>query len=316
MIQQNGDITDPPTETFSQDTAHIDRSYAVARDASYLPPRSSRFCENCLKNQHLNNASMRQLDIDLDLSRPGFGKEEKVLYEAAKERIEKRYPQVCEDCQAGVLEGIRASLKWAKGDDLGRRLAKTRNGMIKKSRSYSVSDLGRLLWYASLWGHILWSVSSMSTALDFDLREGSPLSFVLTIIRPIQPLMRIGASEKWILASLVCTVSSCWWNPYISKSSTVYRDNINGLRNWYKFQIFTIAARSVAWWLIGTGVTAQSNHPATICAHLSLVIINLFVSLFFCDHSPCTVADDQAVSSGSLCLSKHRGQTPLGFDPH
>jgi hypothetical protein len=221
---------------------------------------------------------MRQLDIELDLSRPGFGKQEEAAYEAAKERIEKRYPQVCEDCQAGVLEGIKKSIKWAQSDDLGRRLEKTRNSALKKPRRYGTLDVGRLLWYAGLRGCVLWSVSSAFNGLELDIAKLQDIPVVSTLFWLIHCLMHIMASDSWILASLACTVSSCWWNPYISKSSTVHQNNINGLQNWYKFQIFTIATRSIAWWLIGTGFTTEPNETATICSHLVLILVNVFVS--------------------------------------
>jgi hypothetical protein len=222
---------------------------------------------------------MRQLDIELDLSRPGFGKQEKAAYEAAKERIEKRYPQVCEDCQAGVLEGIRKSLKWAKSDDLGRRLEKTdRTKLDKKPWKYGKSDIGRLLWHAGLRGCILWNASSLFNGLELDMAEMYYVPAVSTLFGLIQPLIYVTASDSWILASLACTLFSCWWNPYMRKSSTVHKDDINGLQNWYKFQLFTIATRFIAWWLIGTGFTAEPSHKATIFSHLILIFVNLFVS--------------------------------------
>lgn len=220
-------------------------------------------------------ASMRQLEIDL--SKPGFSREEEVDYEAAKESIEQRYPQVCEDCQPGVLEGIKASLRWARTNDVGRRMNRTRDSVGKHSSRYALSDLGLFLWHAGLWGHVSWCTSSVLRGARFDrfVPVGIPLFTKLPSY--LQTLIKITTSNSWILLSLACTLASCWWHPYIRKSSRVYRDNINGLQNWYKFQIFIVAIRFVAWRLMGTGVTADSSRQATICAHLILVVINLLV---------------------------------------
>ncbi|TGJ80439.1 hypothetical protein E0Z10_g8321 [Xylaria hypoxylon] len=169
-LDRNGEITDPPAAT--EVLEHNNVQYAIPRP---LPPRSpspldsatgsltgeSIFCAACLRNQHMLNSSLAQFEWpDAATGAEHSARERK--YWALKKELEKRYPQVCEDCLPKVNKKLNQASYTAQTDHLKRMVNRTRSqrGIMKKRGPLDVLDcLGELSWYAGFALQAAWHLT-------------------------------------------------------------------------------------------------------------------------------------------------------------
>jgi hypothetical protein len=242
---------------------------------------SDLFCSTCLKNQHLFTASLAQYDVELDPKHPHFRERER-QYFTYRKNLEKRYPQVCEDCEPKVLERMREAGKTAKTDYLRRLMDKTRAKKHQKPKHFSMSRsfefTGKLLWYAGLLGQFIWSIMTFAaytlhtSPTTLDLVPSSAMAF-------LKPITAISTSSSWARTSLYCSISSFWWNPMFNQMNKGFMNHINGFGDWYKFQVIMIISRSIFYYISGTGILADPFAQPSIGAHLFVFAFITIVSL-------------------------------------
>ncbi len=251
------------------------RSESPSYSPSSSDPDNTLFCNDCLKNQHLVRSSLAQyvpeeqdtLAVDRN-------------YLKFKESLEKRYPQVCEDCLPRVVERLKQSSYTAKTDHLRRLLDKTRQNVapVKARKSWlDVFDvLGQVCWVLGMSGQILWNSMGISGHLlrrlleistsdflyseplidpDLDIAS-SPLTFWMQAV--IDILDHDGTSvwslgyyginvrhlAKW---SLLLSFISFWWNPKFKEGYRGYHRHIKGFQEWYKYQALLLITRVIFW---------------------------------------------------------------------
>jgi hypothetical protein len=257
------------------DAAPVTRSFAITRSES--PPSSqepdtSLFCSTCLKNQHLFTASLAQYDVDIDPSSPHYKENERDYYRY-RNGLEKRYPQVCEDCEPKVLEQMREAGRTAKTDYLRRLMEKSRArrsaGHIRP-RLLPIETIGKLLWYLGLLGHLLWHIIALVRAAQHHhplLME--PFTRNITSLPSYSFFNGVMLLSKASLArsSLLCSAASVWWNPKFKQMKNGFMTHIQGFGDWYKYQALLFAIRGLSYFIVGTGVLADPYASSTVTAH-------------------------------------------------
>lgn len=266
------------------------------------------FCEDCLKNQHLVRSSLAQ-----------YVPEEKETlavdrnYLKFKESLEKRYPQVCEDCFQGVAQRLKQSSYTAKTDHLRRLLDKTRKtGMRRKTKKTWLDVfqfLGQVLWTFGIYGQLGWNIlgmtghvlrrlplssselPSMDSTDSLDPKGlASIISFAVDWLQTIlQSVPNCGLSmpspddykhfpdlAKW---SLLISFVSIWWNPKFKEGYRGYHRHITGFSDWYKHQGLLYVARVLFWVMMRLEAFGQNDAPATFGAHLFMLSFTIYVSL-------------------------------------
>lgn len=259
--------------------------YAIARPNS--PPRlrtqeSSLFCNTCLKNQHLFAASIAQYDVELDTRDPNYRQKEKEFF-AYRRRLEKTYPQVCQDCEPRVQSRLREAGMTAKADHLRRMMDKSRARRSQKGGPVTsaklAEKLGRSLWFLGLFGQISWDICGVLPGhgdLGADFRELEATSSTLWTVAAT--LTETCMSDRWVQAGLFCSTVSIWWNPMFYQMRTGFVNHIAGFGNWYKFQVLMIMTRCIFYFVIRSNVLAQSEVGAEMAAHMVMLVFILLVS--------------------------------------
>jgi hypothetical protein len=218
--------------------------------------------------------------------------------------LEKRYPQVCEDCLPRVVERLKQSSYTAKTDHLRRLLDKTRQnvapGKTRKTWLDVFDTLGQICWIVGIleqlfWnflgisGHVLRRLSDFSTS---DLLSSEPLidpdsEIALSpLASSMQSLLNIldhdGSSmwspgyygitvrnlAKW---SLVLTLISFWWNPKFKEGYRGYHRHINGFQDWYKYQALLFIARVLFWFMMNYEFLDHVDPSATVGVHIFML---------------------------------------------
>ena len=257
--------------------------YAIPRpDSPSSSPQSdsSRFCTTCQKNQRLYTASLAQYDIETDPTHPDYRENERQFFKFRK-GLEKRYPQVCEDCQPGVLEGMRQAGRMARTDFLGKALDRTR-ARAAASKSLSLSDCinfgGMLLWYLGLLGQLILSI--MAFVAIYQHNNPEVLDFLPpSVLALLETTIYVSTSRAWAWYTLICTIISAWWNPMFKQVNNGFMKHIKGLGDWYRFQFLILVVRSLFYYITGTSTLADLFSPVSTGAHLVSAGFNTLVRM-------------------------------------
>lgn len=278
-ILQNGEITDPPVATDA--AAPIDLQYAIQRPdcPSSHASDSSIFCSTCLKNQHLYTASLAQYYIETDTDHPQYRDLER-KYFAYRKSLEKRYPQVCEECEPRVLARMREAGRTAKADHLRRLMDRSRARKSVAVSSLSVSSFfdftGKCLWYMGLLGQILWNGMTLAATAQHNKSPAVETIFRPSFVALLEPLVRFLTSRTWARFTLLCTITSFWWNPMFKQMNNGFMNHIQGFRDWYKLQFLLVVTQSLFYYLSGTQTLADPMSAASTGSH---IFFPAFVSL-------------------------------------
>jgi hypothetical protein len=286
-LDDKGEIVDPPVAT----------EYAAPNGPQYAIPRpdspssqasdSALFCSTCLKNQHIYTSSLAQYHIETDPNHPQYKELERASFEYRK-RLEKQYPQVCEDCEPRVLERMKQAGRTAKTDYLGRLMDKSRARKINSGiNDFSISGtlrlLGQLLWYIGFAGQVFWNIIGLLGTLQPGwLTISNPVlsSALLSLISGLSALsIDISTSSGLARPSLICSSVSIWWNPMFEQMNKGFMNHIKGFDDWYKYQGILLLARGLFLYIMGTGVLADPSSAATRGAHLFMLGFTGFVSI-------------------------------------
>lgn len=273
-ITQNGEITDPPVATEQEAPVQ----YVLPKPSS--TPADNVFCETCLKNQRLFTASLAQYLPD-DPSHPDYEELDRNYYRYRKS-LEKRYPQVCDDCAAKVQQRIRQAGYTAKTDHLRRMMDRSRGRKVTQKRT-SLSDLahliGRWLWRGGLVAQLLWHAVNVSRALEhqddgmYDPEDSSQSAQAIAKFQQLVAWLPQG--DLLIRASIIAAILGVWWNPHFVQVNRGFTKHLIGLSQWYSFQgliiFFRILFRNMLNLDDSRSRTAQLAAHATTASVMCLV---------------------------------------------
>ncbi|KAK7229341.1 hypothetical protein V2G26_001511 [Clonostachys chloroleuca] len=243
-LDENGEITDPPVAMVQE--SHPGVQHTTARQTS--PRTENIFCSTCLKNQHLFTASLAQY-LPEDSDDPDNEELERDYYKFRR-GLEKRYPQVCEQCEVRVNSAIDKAGYTAKTDHLRKMMDLSRQSRLRTNRTSKldwVYYIGRLIWWGGFLLQMSWhlkgfleiiisqkdSESGMSDPED-EGRWQSLIGRVLSMLPPKHALLRF---------SLWAGLFVVWWNPQFVKVVRGFTRHLLGLRQWYCFQLLIVAFR-------------------------------------------------------------------------
>jgi hypothetical protein len=257
------------------DAAPVNRNFAIPQfepAPSSQEPDTSLFCSTCLKNQHLFTTSLAQYDVDIDPNSPHYKENERNYYRY-RNGLEKRYPQVCEDCEPKVLEQMREAGRTAKTDYLRRLMEKSRarrSAGQAHAGVLSTESIGKVLWYLGLLGQLLWHIIALVGASQhyhpllmepFTRKIMSISSFYFA--HAVIPLSRSSLAQS----SLLCSAASVWWNPKFKQMKNGFMNHIQGFGDWYKYQALLFAIRGLSYFIVGNGVLADPYASSTVTVH-------------------------------------------------
>ncbi|KAH8821226.1 Ima1 N-terminal domain-containing protein [Xylogone sp. PMI_703] len=284
-LDENGEITDPPIDTvYASNSQH----YAFPRPASPSPgPETNLFCARCLKNQHLYTASLAQYDVETDPSHPDYKALER-KYFAFRRDLERRYPQVCEDCEPKVLERMREAGKAAKSDYLRRLMDRSReNRQNHRAKGLnldsSLNIVGQTLFYLGLAGQVVWNTRTLVMAANLNpaLAVNTwPVVDKLPSL-PIALKIRFLAMDwgQLVRSSLLCSICAIWWNPMFKQMNKGFVNHVKGFDDWYKYQSILLIARAMFFWLMGTGIFIDASSNESVGAHAFMLGFLIFITI-------------------------------------
>jgi len=218
--------------------------------------------------------------------------------------LEKRYPQVCEDCLPRVVERLKQSSYTAKTDHLRRLLDKTRQNVTPKKITRSWLDVfsivGQISWIMGILGQLLWNSIGISGHLIRRFLDGSTsellfsdplidpdsdntLSTLASWIQSTLDILDHDGTSMWSLGyygitvrnlakwSLLLSFVSVWWNPKFKEGYRGYHRHIKGFQDWYKYQVLLLIARVIFWYMMMNGLLSRVDPSATVGVHIFML---------------------------------------------
>jgi hypothetical protein len=316
-VVQFGDITDPPVaKTTSQSSRPT--QYAISRASSPIaddvsfswstPPVSDTFCAQCLKNQALFTACLAQWESDDseedDVKASSFGSAAGLVrrrpdalkaqrrYYTFRKNLEKRYPQMCSDCEPRVVVRLRQAGYVAKTDHLRRMMERSRATRAASTSRRSLlnwaDSTGWYLWWGGFAMQMGWHMACIALAVENESIEDlrwTRAAYWASWVSMVLPADRLGSLAVW------SAVFACWWNPEWVKVFRGFSKHIRNLPGWYTLQAALIVLRVLAWRLLGNmehdvetlgGEKPQLTGVVVITGHLVLVFVTSLVSFVVC----------------------------------
>jgi hypothetical protein len=175
---------------------------------------------------------------------------------------------------------MREAGRTAKADHLRRLMDRSRArksvAFNKPSLSNSIDFAGRCLWYMGLVGQLVWNIMALVAVAQHENFGASRSYLQPSLIALLEHTIRISTSRTWACFSLLCTVSSCWWNPMFKQMNSGFMNHIKGFRDWYKLQFLLVVIRSLFYYIMGTGVFEDLFSAVSTGAH---IVFLCFVTL-------------------------------------
>ena len=203
-------------------------------------------------------------------------------YYQFRNRLEERYPQICEDCEPRVRQRIEQAAYTAKTDTLRRMIDRSRKVQKGTERSWLnyITVLGRCLWFGGLLLQLLWHASLLRSLVI----EGAATSGIhpladLGLAALDNVLTRLPSSEALFRLSLLSSLTGLWWNPYFVQTYRGFTKHIIGLRVWYTNQLLALFIRIVFRSLVDWGVFDPALTNTYMMGHSLTIGLTLYVSL-------------------------------------
>ena len=269
---QHGKITDPPTRAVSSSTSGVRFARSEVQSGSSLngPVANSSsdiFCNTCQTNQYFLTQNLKEVDA---VSRS----EDPAKWRRQQEHIkslEKRYPQVCDQCRPKARERIRHSNVLSRRSNMLASLLKTTRG------EYSPISRGRLwrsaLFKFGLFGrvisvliqtawHILGARASSSGKQMYYVEADQPANprhlgaTFISCATQTFAASSVNASCFVNMSTpagyaLLLGIATIWWN---NKLHTRYLDRkpgrLVGTIEYYMLQVSSLSIRFGAWLLL------------------------------------------------------------------
>lgn len=286
---KNGDITDPPVAT----TATPEAPTYAARSPSPPPATEQVFCKKCLNNQHLYISSLAQYLPD-DPDDPEYAERERNYYRFRR-GLEKRYPQVCANCEPKVRQKLDKAIYHAKADHLRRmvdRSARTRV-LTTPSAVHYFHSAGKWLWITSFFFQLLWHMLLMQKAITSNSSGVEEKSWAMLAARTFGIFgNQLPSPERTMKWSFWTSALSLWWNPKWVEVFKGFNQHLFGFKHYYFYQTLILALKLPAF--LNTAVlpaSSASRVKVQVIAHTSMALCmyflyNLTQKSIRTDHSP------------------------------
>lgn len=310
MKPQNGEITDPPVATTATPEAptYVHRSHSP-------PVTETVFCRKCLNNQHLFVASLAQYLPD-DPNDPEYAVRERNYYRFRR-NLEKRYPQVCADCEPKVRKQLEKSIYHAKADHLRRMLDRSAQARVLTTPTavHRFHSAGKWLWIISLLLQLLWHILLIQQALVAHSDEIGERSWTILAARIFGLFTSYLPTPARTMTWSFWTSALCiWWNPKWVEVYKGFDQHLFGFKTYYFYQALILLLKVPAYLDIPMLPTSSASRiTVQVIAHASMAtfiyfLYNTALKSIRTDHSPLW-----ELKSSSICTtpsSQSPGQKP------
>ncbi|EMR61419.1 putative integral inner nuclear membrane protein ima1 protein [Eutypa lata UCREL1] len=198
-LDEHGNITDVPSSNLEREPAPV--QYAIPRASTRSPSptllldgAAAIFCDKCLRNQHLVTSVLAQYEWPDEPTGPEASAAERKFW-ALRKDMERRYPQMCADCEPKVEKGLREASYTARTDHLRRMMDRTRTQRqeVKQRGILDLVDMtGRWIWHMGYILQFWWHAAVLLSIFDQYYSSADLNSWTSLVLRTAS---RVGAHK-------------------------------------------------------------------------------------------------------------------------
>ncbi|KAK7740002.1 hypothetical protein SLS62_011173 [Diatrype stigma] len=158
--------------------------------------------------------------------------------------MERRYPQMCAECEPKVEKGLREASYTARTDHLRRMMDRTRT-QRKEVKSKGLLDMidwtGRWIWHIGYILQFWWHVAILLSIFSeyYSSADGSSWVSLLLRIASRARVHKLPHGDRVIRWALNMSMFSLPWNPRFKQTIRGFTTHIIGFKEWYMYQILT-----------------------------------------------------------------------------
>ncbi|OTB03514.1 hypothetical protein M426DRAFT_321669 [Hypoxylon sp. CI-4A] len=289
-LDERGDITDPPAATAPVERSYV--QYAIPRGSAIRSPTRSLspyggnpeeaiFCDTCLRNQHMLTSSLAQFEWPDESNKVEYAAREK-KYWALRKDLEKRYPQMCANCEPKVEKKLHEASYTAQTDHLRRMMDRTRSQRqeVKKRGVLDVFDTaGRWSWHLGFTLQFLWhAVMLWSILMEQVVLNGTDSRFA-TIAKGVLQFFdgRLPHPDRLMSWAIKLGICSLPWNPRFKQTIRGFTAHYLGFKHWYTYQFFILIVRFAGLSMAQYSSSRNLQISAQLGAQLAIGLMMLYV---------------------------------------
>ncbi|RYP75388.1 hypothetical protein DL771_002484 [Monosporascus sp. 5C6A] len=209
----------------------------------------SIFCEKCLRNQYLVTSVLAQYEWPDETSGPEAAAAERKFW-ALRKDVEKRYPQVCADCEPKVEKRLRNASYTAQTDHLRRMMDRTRSQRqeVKRRGILDVVDaVGKRTWHLGFILQFWWHGAVLSSIFQDYYSSGDGNSWMSLVLRAARRagFDKLPHGDQLIRWAIHLSMFSLPWNPRFKQTIRGFTTHIVGFKQWYMYQILILLIRFI-----------------------------------------------------------------------
>ncbi|KAL3463204.1 Ima1 N-terminal domain-containing protein [Aspergillus heterothallicus] len=286
-LDENGDITDPPTAETNPNPSTPGPSSPGFESADFGLTGSGLFCAQCVRNQNLFTTALASYFPSSD--DPNYGAYERD-YPKFRKNLEERYPQVCDKCEPRVKARIRQTGYEAKSDHLRRMMDRSKAGKAaRRARQWNWRSLlvlvGALCYWISITGQLAWDLTSALT-IDESLSVADGISMTYSVGPCFSNLLQTYRLPRHCVVdmvphagfALVAGILSLWWNPKLRLKVEGRGGRFMGLGEYYKVQLIVMVVRC-AFWAVLSDPSSSGLDPTLPPALHSFMVLFTVISV-------------------------------------
>lgn len=232
-----------------------------------------------MHNQHLFISSLAQYYPD-DPDDPEYAERERNYYKFRR-GLEKRYPQVCAECEPKVHEQLNKAAYTAKTDHLRRMLdrsARTRV-LLTTSPGHYWHKLGKWLWTMSLLLQLLWHILRIHQTVISNSDDFDPKSWTMLATRTFALFAgSIPTPYRIMYWSFWTSLLSIWWNPRWIETYNGFTKHLVGISQFYGYEAFILILKIPGWFDIPVLPAASASRVTVqVIAHIFMATFMYFL---------------------------------------
>ncbi|KAI0182040.1 Ima1 N-terminal domain-containing protein [Hypoxylon sp. FL1284] len=289
-LDEHGDITDPPSAAEPVERSQV--QFAIPR-SSVAPstPRSmtpngpgaeeSVFCDTCLRNQHMLTSSLAQFEWPEESNSAEHAARER-RYWALRKDLEKRYPQMCANCEPKVESKLQEASYNAQTDHLRRMMDRTRlrRQEVKKRGILDVFDsAGKWCWDLGFALQFSWHIVVLSSLAVGQYTGSEADSWTMRALSRIQHLgfSQLPHTDDLIRWAIYLGMCSLPWNPQFKQTIRGFTAHYLGFKQWYTYQLLIILVRSAALSMAQYSSSQGLSAAAQLGAQLAIAFFMTYI---------------------------------------
>lgn len=229
-------------------------------------------------------SSLAQFEWPDDHSGAEYLAREKKYWTLRKD-LERRYPQVCSECEPKVEKKLHDASYTAQTDHLKRMIQRTRSRRdeVRRKGLLDMLDIvGKWSWKLSYILQFLWHAATLSALL---VQQFEPVDDKTTwMALAVRILRRVAVdsfhdSDRLLSWAINLGLCSFPWNPRFKQSIRGFTLHILGFKQWYSYQLLTLLVRLVCLSITQYAETQNITASAQLGAQIFIAVFMAYVSI-------------------------------------